>query len=329
VLTIASSAGADRSEAGRVVRLDLETGGHAVLCDVKYPAVASVTPCGTGFVLMDAGLRLVRADSGDPIEISGACRGYSLSPDGKTLAYADGGIWLYDLETGSRRKIDDGWDACSPVWFPDGKNLLFVGDLGVQLGDGAGHLQGIFRLNVDDPGSKTRIIGDWEGKFRYIRWIMPGEIAHVEEGWDDGYNSVVLDLATLEKRDIVSLNRGGRMVYRPSHDSLVVLERDGSMARMDFRGTVISRLDLAEVGGFRSGAVLTDFALLPDGRLLFFHKTPLQDHSVLWMTGPGLEEPVPLSRLPAEIGGGISVSPSGRSLAVNGEGRSLLIVTLE
>jgi Tol biopolymer transport system component len=50
--------------------------------------------------------------------------GYSLSPDGKTLAYTSGGsIWLKTLSTGQTNVLIE--EASAPVWSPDGSLLAY------------------------------------------------------------------------------------------------------------------------------------------------------------------------------------------------------------
>ncbi len=102
--------------------------------------------------------RLVWVDRAGSIEPLSELRrpfdgGSSFSPDGKRLAvYMSGDnrswqVWVYDLERDTLRRIGvPDRDCWAPIWFPDGRNLLF-------LTGKTGEPNALYRVDVDRGGA--------------------------------------------------------------------------------------------------------------------------------------------------------------------------------
>ncbi|CCO07048.1 PD40 domain-containing protein [Desulforamulus hydrothermalis] len=139
-------------------------------------------------------LYLLNTGTGKKTEIAQDSWFASVSPDGRQLAYAKlgDGLFIYDIETGQSKRLTKNNEDRYPVWYPDGKHLFYFCDLGKQLGDGAGYLQGMAKISVA-TGQIERIT-EAEGKFRQAQWLIPGRALHIISGWDDGYSHAILNL---------------------------------------------------------------------------------------------------------------------------------------
>ena len=263
-----------------LMHMDVDTLQSRQVYKGSYIGLDSVTPDGRYAVLYDKGLRLVSIETGESVTINEKGLYAALSPDGRKLAYCADGLWVYEIETGENTRLDDGRDDASPIWFPDGKGLLFIGDLGgKELGGGAGHLQGIFRMPSDPAGKKERIDESWEGRFHYIKWILAGEIFHAEEGWDDGFNSVAYYLYTGFRNQLGSMSDGEYLAYR--HDNagyLYISDGRGGISLMDLEGKVLSRFEYGNIWGSAFANPIKGIEALQgsDGLLMYYH-TPLED----------------------------------------------------
>ena len=54
---------------------------------------------------------------------------FQISPDGRYVAAMVGGdrddIWIYEMDRGTRRKLNTDGDAMHPIWSPDGQYVAF------------------------------------------------------------------------------------------------------------------------------------------------------------------------------------------------------------
>lgn len=190
----------------------------------------------------DNSIGLLDIQNGEKKEIEKVFTYACLSPDGKKVAYTvrgkmfswdtnalpegQAGLWLYDIATGNKKQLTNKADEWYPVWFPDGSRIFYFCDLGKDLGDGAGHLQGMATISMD--GGQPEIMPQKDGKFRKAQWIVPGKSLYILEGWDDGYANSILNL---EDGKYVSLDEGS---YGPGLSSEIVIDsKAGRLVRIN------------------------------------------------------------------------------------------------
>lgn len=120
----------------------------------------------------------------------------SISPDSNKIAYVEyeEGLFVYEIETGSSQLLSEEKEPWYPIWFPDSKHIFYFTDLGERLGDGAGQLQGLAKINIDTK--EKELITDDSGKYMSASWIKSGEVLHVFYGWDDAFGNAIVDLST-------------------------------------------------------------------------------------------------------------------------------------
>lgn len=292
------------SEARQYLLLvDVDTLQSRQVYEGGYIGLDSVTPDGRYAILYDKGLKLVTLETGEFVTINEKGLYAALSPDGRRLAYCADGLWIYEIETGENTRLDDGRDDASPLWFPDGKSILFVGDLGGEdLGAGAGHLQGIFRMSADPAGKKERIDESWVGKFHYIEWILAGEIFHAEEGWDDGFNSVAYYLYTGFKNQLGSMNDGVSLTYRYDNAGyMYITDGRGGITLMDLEGKVQSRFEYGNIWGSSFGFPVKGVQPLQGSdSLLLYYSAPLENVMHVYKMNEELGNPSLIIDIPVE-----------------------------
>jgi Tol biopolymer transport system component len=113
-----------------------------------------------------------------------------LSPDGRRVAVVQPlldalgqDIWLYDVATGARRRVNAGPAASGPVWSPDGSELAYYayrqgrGGLYRKRSDGTGAEVRVFQLPL---GVSDAHLTDWspDGRFLVfdtsaVVWVVP------------------------------------------------------------------------------------------------------------------------------------------------------------
>ena len=310
-----NSAGGTEKE--RLMLIDTVTLEYRKVYEGDFIWLNFATPDGKYAVLNDNGLKIVELETGKTTLISPRNCQCGLSPDGSAIAYADNGIWIYDIESKSKKKIDGGRDDASPIWFPDGKSILFAGDVGGEdLGAGFGHKQSIFSLRLEDGNTgREMIVPGWESKFHYIKWILPGMTVHVEEGWDDGFESIVLSLYDGEMKTLGSMERGEILYYNEGAYNLFTVDGNGAVSRLDPYGRLMAKYKYGDIWGDGFGIVLPHFAVLPsDDRVIFSYRTTLQEKPTLWLADINLESAEFITELPAESCGRFIISPDGEKV---------------
>lgn len=188
----------------------------------------------------------------------------SFSPDGRRIAYVQrkNGLWICDAEGGNKKRLTDTTDDWYPIWYPDGRHLFYFNDLGKELSDGAGHLEGMAKISVAD-GSVEGLLPQKNGKFRRAEWIVPGRSLHVVSGWDDGYYQHIVDLV---EGKITDLGENlGHMNYATAVDTavgrLLKASADGMIQIYDATGNIQKSFDPdLDAQSFFSAA------FTPDGR---------------------------------------------------------------
>jgi Tol biopolymer transport system component len=320
ILTVVSKE-TENSRFQRLIKLDTNTMEfdeiyHGNLIQLKF-----ITADKKYAVLIDNGLKLVNLEDKTVVAVSTEGYQCSLSPDGKSIAYTESGIWLYDIKTGSKREICSGKDDSSPIWFPDGKSILFIGNIdGKEPGGGAEYLQGIFTVSVNNSESKQLVLPDWESKFHYINWIVPGELVHVEELCDGEINSVIMDIYGDSRRTVGSVKNQDDLIYDEEGYNIYVVNRRGTVAKLDFQGRTMARYKYGDIWGDSFGVIISSMKIAPGSEnAIFFYGTTLSDEIGLWMADANFENYEFITGISRGLEGEFSVSPSGLKMVVKTE----------
>lgn len=188
----------------------------------------------------------------------------SFSPDGQKIAFArrNSGLWICDPDGGGKRRLTNTSEDWYPIWYPDGEHLFYFSDLGQELGDGAGHLQGMAEISLSD-GSIEALLPQKTGKFRRAEWIVPGRSLHVISGWDDGLYQHIVDLAEGKITDLGE--NFGDMNYTTAVDTsagrLLKACADGNVQIYNGSGNLLKSIEQSFQGWLCLSA-----AFSPDGR---------------------------------------------------------------
>ena len=109
----------------------------------------------------------------------------ALSPDGRQIAYSNNGIWLISSSGGSSRQLSNGKEDTMPLWYPDGRHLLFVADSGRASVEYQPVWRILTRLNIENPEKREILVREPQIYSTYD-WLIPGQVLGVSTGWDDG-----------------------------------------------------------------------------------------------------------------------------------------------
>jgi Tol biopolymer transport system component len=128
-----------------------------------------------------AGLLTLYNRQGDVVRTLGERANYdspALSPDGKRLAVSKtdettqiANIWVFDLATGASTQItSDSVNALSPVWSPDGSQIVYASVQAASLGlyriaaNGTGNAELLYQL----PGNGIGFVTSWSADGRFL-----------------------------------------------------------------------------------------------------------------------------------------------------------------
>ena len=104
--------------------------------------------------------------------------GFSLSPDGKTIALSKAGdIWLLDLSRGLTSRLTFAKaDDAFPVWSPDAKNIVFHSNRGGARGLYQKTINGdMEQLILNTQNTRVASIDDWSPDGRFITYSAGDE----------------------------------------------------------------------------------------------------------------------------------------------------------
>ncbi|OPX83595.1 MAG: Protein TolB [Pelotomaculum sp. PtaB.Bin104] len=225
--------------------LMLDTGGGTVktLDEGEFIRNLGWDSAGENVLYMKDGslCRLSVKDGGKSIIADNTFYG-TFSPDGRRIAFAqsNNGLWVCDLSGDNKKRLTKTNQDWYPVWYPDGQHLFYFNDLEQELGDGAGHLQGMAKLSVAD-GSIETILPQMTGKFRSAEWLVPGRSLHVISGWDDGFYQHIVDLTEGNINDlgenfgisnyVTAVNTAAGLFFKASPDEIKIYDGSGNLKK--------------------------------------------------------------------------------------------------
>jgi hypothetical protein len=130
-------------------------------------------------------LKRVRGDGNNESVLARGAQFPALSPDGKQIAYSNNGIWLISSSGGSSRQLSAGKEDTMPLWYPDGRHLLFAADSGRASMEYRPVWRILTRLNIENPEKREILVREPQVYSAYD-WLIPGQVLGVSTGWDDG-----------------------------------------------------------------------------------------------------------------------------------------------
>jgi Tol biopolymer transport system component len=103
-----------------------------------------------------------------PLTTERPATGFSLSPDGRSVAYSSGrGIVVTDLEGGATRAaVPDAW---GPAWSRDGKRIAFLVSAGPDGQAGQHHIE-----TIDPAGGNRQRLTGRAGRYGSLTWSPAG-----------------------------------------------------------------------------------------------------------------------------------------------------------
>lgn len=252
----------------KLLLVNLETGSVRAWDVGDYAKVLSWRPDGKQLLYQDSGdLFIFNVDDENPKLLSNNSFYGSFSPDGKQIAFSDKehGLMIMDVDSKNFKTFGQSKEDWYPLWYPDGKHIFYFCDLGKELGDGAGRLQGMAKISAEN-GVKELIMPDKQGKFREAEWIVPGKVLQVVSGWDDGYFNHIVNL---EEEKIVDL--GENIIGDVYHTAVdinkgILLKAYGGVVEIyNEQGGMVNKYTLPE-----QGQQNFDYAFSPDGGKVSF-----------------------------------------------------------
>lgn len=195
----------------------------------------------------------------------------SISPEGTRVAFVqrEKGLFVANVDGSRVKQLTGDKGDWYPVWYPDGRSLFYFADRQVELGDGAGRLQGLGRVDVE-TGRKDIMIPDEKGKYRRAEWVIPGKTLLVNKGWDDGFYEIVVNLESGEVHQLGE--NAGTKTYSTAVDKsrgIVYKAQGNEITGIDVNGLEIVAFSLLEPKGMKFSQD-TGVAVSPDGKLLAY-----------------------------------------------------------
>lgn len=195
----------------------------------------------------------------------------AISPDGAKVAFVQRqkGLFVSNIDGSALKQLTGELGDWYPVWYPDGRTLFYFADRKTELGDGAGRLQGLGRIDVE-TGQAEALIPEEKGKYRRAEWVIPGKTLLVNKGWDDGFYEMVVNLETGEVYKLGE--NAGTKTYSTAVDKgrgIVYKAHGNKITGIDANGREIVSFSLDQPTGLRFSRD-EGVAVSPDGKLLAY-----------------------------------------------------------
>lgn len=225
----------------------------------------------------------------------------AISPDGTRVAFVQRGkgLFISGIDGTAVKKLTGNSGDWYPVWYPDSRTLFYFADRKVNLGDGAGRLQGLGRIDVE-TGQADILIPEEKGKYRRAEWVIPGETLLVNKGWDDGFYEMVVNLETGKVYQLGE--NGGEKTFSTTVDKArgIVYKAQGSkITGIDAGGQKVISFSLEQPQGLRFSRE-SGVAVSPDGKLLAYLSPETRDSTKnggcqIWLANSNGSDPVKLT----------------------------------
>jgi WD40 repeat protein len=126
----------------------------------------------------------------------------TLSPDGKTyIVNTQEGIKKIDIDTGLVTSFTKAQYDGAYAWYPDSNRVLGFKESGENLFEaGKGRTLGVWDMTTGDFTPLTTSITT--KNIRMVQWVVPGVVARVNTGWDDGSHDYLVNVDMAQTIDI-------------------------------------------------------------------------------------------------------------------------------
>jgi hypothetical protein len=188
----------------------------------------------------------------------------ALSPDGKIyIVNTQEGIKKIDVDTGLVTSFTKAQYDGAYAWYADNNRVLGFKESGENLFEaGKGRTLGIWNMTTGDFTPLDAAITD--KNIRMVQWVVPGAVARVNTGWDDGSHDYLINVDTKKTIDIGDTSGAlmGGVVIDPFRGLFAVVGGDdqamiGSKV-MVYRGMEKIHETTLEKGYFRQKAQIVD-----------------------------------------------------------------------
>ncbi len=225
----------------------------------------------------------------------------AISPDGTRVAFVQRGKGLFvsGIDGSAVKKLTGESGDWYPVWYPDSRTLFYFADRKANLGDGAGRLQGLGRIDVE-TGKADILIPEEKGKYRRAEWVIPGKTMLVNKGWDDGFYEMVVNLETGKVYQLGE-NAGGKTYSTTvvKARGLVYKAQGNKITSIDSNGREEKAFTLNQPQGLQFSRE-SGVAVSPDGKLLAYLTQETRDRTEnggcqVWLANSDSSNPVRLT----------------------------------